>query len=83
MQRMLLCIFWQLLTKASAILDVQFWNDSRFSIFVKLEKIEYLANFKYLFLKGNTPSQIKEELDSVLDDSYVMFRHENITLIKK
>ena len=35
------------------------------SVFVKMEKIEYRAVIKYLFLKGNTPTQIKDELDAV------------------
>lgn len=34
----------------------------------KIEKIEYRAVIKYLFLKGNTPSKIKEELDAVYGD---------------
>lgn len=43
------------------------------SIFVKMEKIEYRAVIKYLFLKGNTPTQIKDELDSVYGDSSPSF----------
>ena len=38
------------------------------SVFVKMEKIEYQAVIKYLFLKGNTPTQIKVELDTVYGD---------------
>lgn len=33
-----------------------------------MEKIEYRAVIKYLFLKGNTPTQIKDELDAVYGD---------------
>ena len=36
-------------------------------------KIEYRAVIKYLFLKGNTPTQIKDELDSVYGDSALSF----------
>ncbi|GFW79331.1 HTH_48 domain-containing protein [Trichonephila clavipes] len=36
-------------------------------------KIEYRAVNKYLFLKGNTPTQIKDELDSVFGDSSLSF----------
>lgn len=43
------------------------WDDV--SIFVKLEKIKYWAGIKYLFLKGNTLTQIKYELDSMYEDS--------------
>ncbi|GFV32160.1 histone-lysine N-methyltransferase SETMAR [Trichonephila clavipes] len=39
------------------------------SVFGKMDKIEYRAVFKYLFLKGNTPTQIEDELDSVYWDS--------------
>lgn len=39
------------------------------SVFVKMEKIEYRAVIKYLQLKGNTPTQIKDELDAVYGDS--------------
>src|SRR5436190_14865022 len=35
---------------------------------MKMDKIEYRAVIKY-FLKGNTPTQIKDELDSVYGDS--------------
>ncbi|XP_039964258.1 protein GVQW3-like [Bactrocera tryoni] len=38
-----------------------------------MEKIEYRAVIKFLFLKGNTPSQIKDELDSVYGDSAPSF----------
>ena len=34
-----------------------------------MEKIEYRAVIKYLCLKGNTPEQIKTELDAVYGDS--------------
>ncbi|KAL9916863.1 protein GVQW3-like [Glossina fuscipes] len=34
-----------------------------------MEKIEYRAVIKYLFLKGNTPTKIKAELDAVYGDS--------------
>ncbi|GFT62508.1 transposable element Tcb1 transposase [Trichonephila clavipes] len=37
------------------------------------DKIEYRAVIKYLFLKGNTPTQIKDELDSVYGDSAPSF----------
>lgn len=43
------------------------------SISVKIEKIEYRAVLKYWFLKGNTPTQIKDELDSVYGDSSPSF----------
>ncbi|KAG7313617.1 hypothetical protein JYU34_000775 [Plutella xylostella] len=38
-----------------------------------MEKIEYRAVLKYLFLKGNAPTQIKDELDSVYGDSSPSF----------
>ncbi|XP_018353526.1 PREDICTED: putative uncharacterized protein FLJ37770 [Trachymyrmex septentrionalis] len=38
-----------------------------------MDKIEYRAVIKYLFLKGNTPTQIKDELDSVYGDSAPSF----------
>ncbi|GFV45776.1 histone-lysine N-methyltransferase SETMAR [Trichonephila clavipes] len=38
-----------------------------------MDKIEYRAVIKYLFLKGNTPTQIKDELDSVYEDSAPSF----------
>ncbi|GFW82718.1 HTH_48 domain-containing protein [Trichonephila clavipes] len=47
------------------------------SAFVKLERIEYRAVIKYLFLKGNTTTQIKDELDSVYGNSIPSF-----TLVK-
>ena len=40
---------------------------------MKMDKIEYRAVIKYLFLKGNTPTQIKDELDSVYGDSAPSF----------
>ena len=40
---------------------------------MKMDKIEYRAVIKYLFLKGNTPAQIKDELDSVYGDSAPSF----------
>src|SRR5436190_23170121 len=40
---------------------------------MKMNKIEYRAVIKYLFLKGNTPTQIKDELDSVYGDSALSF----------
>ena len=43
------------------------------SVFVKMEKIEYRAVIKYLFLKGNTPTQIKVELDTVYVDNAPSF----------
>ena len=43
------------------------------SVFVKMEKIEYRAVIKYLFLKGNTPTQIKVELDTVYGDNAPSF----------
>ena len=43
------------------------------SVFVEIDKIEYRAVIKYLFLKGNTPTQIKDELDSVYRDSAPSF----------
>ena len=36
---------------------------------MKVDKIKYRAVIKYLFLKGNMPMQIKDELDSVYGDS--------------
>ena len=41
--------------------------------FVKMEKIEYRAVINYLFLKGNTPMQIKDKLDAVYGDSAPSF----------
>ncbi|XP_049819598.1 uncharacterized protein LOC109601928 isoform X4 [Aethina tumida] len=38
-----------------------------------MENIEYRSVIKFLFLKGNTPSQIKDELDSVYGDSAPSF----------
>ncbi|XP_030765734.1 protein GVQW3-like [Sitophilus oryzae] len=38
-----------------------------------MDKIEYRAVIKYLVLKGNTPTQIKHELDSVYGDSVPSF----------
>lgn len=38
-----------------------------------MDKIEYRAVIKYLVLKGNTPTQIKHELDSVYGDSAPSF----------
>lgn len=38
-----------------------------------MEKLEYRAVIKYLYLKGNTPTQIKEELDTVYGDSAPSF----------
>ncbi|CAK9796585.1 hypothetical protein ANTQUA_LOCUS798 [Anthophora quadrimaculata] len=38
-----------------------------------MEKLEYRAVIKYLFLKGNTPTQIKEELDAVYGNSAASF----------
>lgn len=38
-----------------------------------MDKIEYRAVIKYLFLKGKTPTQIKDELDSVYGDSAPSF----------
>ena len=43
------------------------------SVFVKMEKIEYRAVIKYLFLKGNMPTQIKVELDTVYGDNAPSF----------
>ena len=40
---------------------------------MKMDKIEYRAVIKYLFLKGNTPTQIKDELNSVYGDSAPSF----------
>src|SRR5436190_23148743 len=40
---------------------------------MKMDKIEYRAVIKYMFLKGNTPTQIKDELDSVYGDSAPSF----------
>ncbi|GFV53504.1 HTH_48 domain-containing protein [Trichonephila clavipes] len=42
-----------------------------------MDKIEYRAIIKYLFLKGNTLTQIKNELDNVYGDSAPSF-----TLVK-
>ncbi|CAK1604644.1 unnamed protein product [Parnassius mnemosyne] len=41
--------------------------------FVKMEKIEYRAVIKFLFLKGNTLTEIIDELDSVYGDSAPSF----------
>ncbi|XP_076643528.1 histone-lysine N-methyltransferase SETMAR-like [Halictus rubicundus] len=38
-----------------------------------MEKLEYRAVIKYLFLKGNTPTQIKEKLDAVYGNSAPSF----------
>ncbi|GFS92368.1 HTH_48 domain-containing protein [Trichonephila clavipes] len=38
-----------------------------------MDKIEYRAVTKHFFLKGNTPTQIKDELDSVYEDSAPSF----------
>ncbi|GFU27714.1 HTH_48 domain-containing protein [Trichonephila clavipes] len=38
-----------------------------------MNKIEYRNIIKYLFLKGNTPTQFKDELDSVYGDSAPSF----------
>ncbi|GFT72908.1 HTH_48 domain-containing protein [Trichonephila clavipes] len=38
-----------------------------------MDKVEYRAVIKYLFLKGNTPTQIKDEFDSVYGDSASSF----------
>ena len=40
---------------------------------MKMDKIEYRAVNKYLFLKRNTPTQIKDELDSIYGDSAPLF----------
>ena len=40
---------------------------------MKMDEIEYRAVIKYLLLKGNTPPQIKDELDSVYGDSAPSF----------
>ena len=40
---------------------------------MKIDKIEHRVVIKYLFLKGNTPTQIKDELDSVYGDSAPSF----------
>ena len=41
--------------------------------FMKMDKIKYRTVIKYLFLKGNAPTQIKDELDSVYGDSAPSF----------
>ncbi|GFU03622.1 HTH_48 domain-containing protein [Trichonephila clavipes] len=38
-----------------------------------MDKIGYRANIKYSFLKGITPTQIKDDLDSVYGDSALSF----------
>jgi hypothetical protein len=38
----------------------------RVSVFDKMEKIEFRAVSKFLHLKGNTPTQIKAELGTVM-----------------
>ena len=43
------------------------------SVFVKMEKIKYRAVIKYVFLKGNTPTQIKVEWDTVYGDNAPSF----------
>ena len=40
---------------------------------MKMNKIEYRAVIKYLFLKGNTPTQIKDEFDLVYGNSAPSF----------
>src|SRR5436190_18847496 len=40
---------------------------------MKMDKIEYRVVIKYLFLKGNTPTQIKDELDSAPSFTTVKF----------
>ena len=40
---------------------------------MKLDKIEYRAVIKYMFLKGNTCTQTKDEFDSVYGDSASSF----------
>ena len=50
--------------------DAQLLCNSRLS---KKDKIEYRAVIKYLFLKGNTPAQIKDELNSVYGDFAPLF----------
>ena len=40
---------------------------------MKMDKIDYRAVIKYLFLKGNTPTQIKDELDSAYGDTAPSF----------
>lgn len=47
---------------------------SEVTIFMKLGKIKYLAVVKYLFLKGNMPTQIKDQLQSVYD-SLTLYHH--------
>lgn len=39
------------------------------SFLLKIDKFEYRDVIRYLFLKGNTPSQIKDEFDSLYGDS--------------
>ncbi|GFV73045.1 elongation of very long chain fatty acids protein 4 [Trichonephila clavipes] len=43
------------------------------SVCVKLDKIELRDVIKYSFLKNNTPAQIKDELDSVYENSAPSF----------
>ena len=40
---------------------------------MKIDKIDYRAVTKYLFFKGNMPTQIKDELDSVYGDASPSF----------
>lgn len=42
-------------------------------VFVKIDKIEYRAVIINLFLKGNAPTHIKDELDYVYEDSALSF----------
>ena len=58
-------ICWQLLTKVSAILGAVVMLQSFEWV---QDKIEYRAVIKYLFLKGNPPTQIKGELACVYWD---------------
>lgn len=55
---------------------VAIWNALSFvpvDVFVKMEKVEYRAVIKFLYLKGNTPAKIKVELDAVYGDSAPSF----------
>ena len=44
-----------------------------FCVFRKMEKSEFQAVIKHLYLKGLTPKEIKAELDDVLGTSAPMF----------
>jgi hypothetical protein len=48
------------------------------SVFVKMDQIIFRAFIKYLFLKGNTPTQNNDDSDSVFDDPAPSFFRRDI-----